>query len=138
MRRRKFGCVEDVEKATEEEVFMISVQNAIFQKKGHFANIFRKLYKRSNQVQLLDNGDTDSETESFIDTVTTAARKENVWNAKVELDGKWIRFKVDSSGDITTEPSSRIPKETKLTKTVKNCLVQDMQKSNSKASFQQI
>ena len=49
----------------------------ICKKKGHFANVCRKLYKRSNQVQLLNDGDTDSETESFTGTVTTAAGKEN-------------------------------------------------------------
>ena len=43
MRRRKFGCVEDVEKATEEEVVMISVQNAIFEKKGTFRKHLQKI-----------------------------------------------------------------------------------------------
>ena len=88
----------------------------ICKKKGHFANVCRKSYKRSNQVQFLNDDDTDSETDSFIVTVTTAAGKENVWNAKVEVNGKWIRFKVDSGADVTAVPISRIPRETKLTK----------------------
>ena len=89
----------------------------ICKKKGHFSNVCRN--KRSNQVQLLDDSDTDSETKSFIGTVMTAEGKEDAWNAKVEVNGKWIRFKVDSGADVTAIPSSRIPKETKLTKTDK-------------------
>ena len=68
---------------------------------------------------MLDDGDADSETESFTGTATTATGKENVWNAKVEFNGKWIRFKDSSGADVTAVPSLRIPKETKFTKTDK-------------------